>query len=104
MLLFKVSDEESNIKQRLSELFYGEFFFLIYFRNKWSEENIRGELRHHADDVALMENSVVRAQKQLDAYKKYAVKVGLRLNIKKTEQMQLIQPKEAYITKLVIDG
>ena len=32
--LFKVFDEESNIMQRLSELFYEEFFFLIYFRDK----------------------------------------------------------------------
>ena len=57
-----------------------------------------------ADDVALLENSAVRAQKQLDAYKENAAKVGLRLNIKKTEQMQLNQPKDANITKLVVDG
>ena len=57
-----------------------------------------------ADDVALLENSAERAQKQLDAYKDNAAKVGLRLNIKKTEQMQLNQPKDANITKLFVDG
>ena len=55
------------------------------------------------DDVALLENSVVRAQKQLDAYKEYVSKVRLRLNIKNTKQMQLNQPKDAYFTKLDVD-
>ena len=57
-----------------------------------------------ADDVALLENSAERAQKQLDAYKDNALKVGLRLNIKKTEQLQLNQPRDAILTKLVVDG
>ena len=42
-----------------------------------------------ADDVALLENDIKRAQEQLDAFKNSAALVGLRLNTKKTEQMQL---------------
>ena len=48
--------------------------------------------------------SVVRAQKQLDACNESAAKVGFRINIKNSEQMQLSQPKDANITKLVVDG
>ena len=57
----------------------------------------------YADCVALLENCG-KSSKKLDAYKEIAAKVGLRLNIKKTEQMQLSQPKDANITKLAVDG
>ena len=36
-----------------------------------------------ADDVAILENTAVKAQKQLDAYKENAAKVGLRLDNQK---------------------
>ena len=55
-----------------------------------------------ADDVALLENSAVMAQKQLDAYKENSAKVGLRQNIKTVEQMHLNQPKDANIMKNLI--
>ena len=67
-------------------------------------KNVLEKRLSFANDVAILENSAGRAQKQLDAYKENAAKVGLRLNIKKTEQMQLNQPKDANITKLVVDG
>ena len=55
-----------------------------------------------ADDVALLENTALGAQQQLDAYKTNAERVGLRLNIKKTEQMQLNRaPGE--VAKLQVD-
>lgn len=57
-----------------------------------------------ADDVALLEKSMPRAQQQLDAYKNNAGKVGLQLNLRKTEQMQLNQAPNTNITKLVVDG
>ena len=57
-----------------------------------------------ADDVALLENTSDMAQQQLDAYKTNAAIVGLRLNIKKTEQMQLNRPTNSNTTKLAIDG
>jgi hypothetical protein len=57
-----------------------------------------------ADDVALLENSAIRAQQQLDAYEANAGAVGLRLNIKKTEQMQLNQPPGMNAKKLVSNG
>ena len=56
-----------------------------------------------ADDVAFLENSAVRALKPLDSYKENTAKNELRLKIKKTEQMQLDQPKDANIIKLVVD-
>ena len=57
-----------------------------------------------ADDVALLENNISRAQDQLDAFKNSAATVGLRLNTKKTEQMQLNQQQSATTTKLVSDN
>ena len=57
-----------------------------------------------ADDVALLENSIAQSQDQLDAYKNSAAIVGLRLNTKKTEQMQLNQPQGATTTKLFSDN
>ena len=47
-----------------------------------------------ADDVALLENDINRAQEQLDAFKNIAALVGLRLNTKKTEQKQLNQKQQ----------
>ena len=57
-----------------------------------------------ADDVALHENSIAQSQDQLDAYKNSAATVGLRLNTKKTEQMQPNQPQGATTTKLFSDN
>ena len=54
--------------------------------------------------MALLENSNSRAQNKLDAYRDRAATVGLQLNVKKTEQMQLNQPGGVAATKLVSDG
>ena len=51
-----------------------------------------------------LENSITRAQDQLDAFKNSAATVGLRLNTKMTEQMQLNQPQDATTTKLFSDN
>ena len=74
-----------------------------HFGNQRASERKLNDLAF-ADDVALLENSAVRAQKQLDAYMEIAAKVLLRLNIKKTKQMQLNQPEDTNIRKLVVDG
>ena len=57
-----------------------------------------------ADDVALLENTIERAQEQLDAFKNSAATVGLRLNTKKTEQIQLNVHQGTTFTKLVSEN
>ena len=44
-----------------------------------------------ADDIALLENDSTQAQRQLDALELEAGKVGLEINVQKTEQMRLNQ-------------
>jgi hypothetical protein len=56
------------------------------------------------DDLALLEGSSDRAQPQLDSFKNKAATVGLRINTKKTEQMQLNRPSGMTITKLECEG
>lgn len=51
-----------------------------------------------ADNVALLENNIARAQEQLDAFKNSTATVGLRLNTRKN------QPQGTTITKLVSDN
>ena len=41
-----------------------------------------------ADDVAMLENDINRAQEQLDAFKNSAASVGLKLNPKKTVELK----------------
>ena len=58
-----------------------------------------------ADDIALLESDMTRSQQQLDAHKVNAGKVGLEINVKKTEQMRLNQPNNtAPIVNLGING
>ncbi len=59
-----------------------------------------------ADDIALLEGSPTRAQEQLDALRCSASKVGLEINIGKTEQMCLVPSSAASQpqTNLTIDG
>ena len=45
-----------------------------------------------ADDIALLENDSIQAQRQLDSLKTEAGKVGLEINVQKTEQMRLNKP------------
>ena len=45
-----------------------------------------------ADDIALLENDSIHAQRQLDSLKTEAGKVGLEINVQKTEQMRLNMP------------
>ena len=42
-----------------------------------------------ADDIILLENDSIHAQRQLDSFKTEAGKVGLEINVQKTEQMRL---------------
>ena len=44
------------------------------------------------DDTALLENDSINAQRQLDSLKTEAGKVGLEINVQKTEQMWLNKP------------
>ena len=44
-----------------------------------------------ADDIALLENNSTQAQRQLDKLEHEAKKVGLEINVQKTEQMRLNQ-------------
>ena len=58
-----------------------------------------------ADDIALLENTAAQSQGQLDAIKQEAGKVGLEINIKKTEQMRLNPSNDApQPAPLQIDG
>ena len=58
-----------------------------------------------ADDIALLENSNLQAQCQLDSLRQNASTVGLEINIKKTEQMRLNQPATSPPPPpLLIDG
>ena len=45
-----------------------------------------------ADDIALLENDSIHAQRQIDSLKTEAGKVGLEINVQKTEQMRLNKP------------
>jgi hypothetical protein len=56
-----------------------------------------------ADDIALLESSEERSQKQLDSLKVQARKVGLEINVAKTEQIRLNQPAGSS-KPLTIDG
>ena len=53
-------------------------------------------------DIALLENTPERAQKQLDAYCLRAKNVRLEINITKTEEMRLNQNGDE--AKLTING
>ena len=55
---------------------------------------------NYADDICLLENAIKQAQEQLDSLKDNARKVGLEINIKKTEYMTNINTQES----LNIDG
>ena len=58
-----------------------------------------------ADDIALLENSADRSQQQLDAFRINSGKVGLEINIPKTEQMRRNLPStEPPPANLTING
>ena len=58
-----------------------------------------------ADDIALLENSADRSQQQLDAFRINSGKVGLEINIPKTEQMRRNLPStEPSPANLTING
>jgi hypothetical protein len=58
-----------------------------------------------ADDIALLENCPIKAQKQLDALRNSARATGLEINIAKTEQMRLNVPaNQQPPPNLTIDG
>ena len=58
-----------------------------------------------ADDIALLENDSTQSQLQLDSLKTAASKVGLEINVKKTEQLRLNQSTtSAQTPPLLIDG
>ena len=58
-----------------------------------------------ADDIALIESSKQRSQKQIDALKLQASKVGLQINLEKTEQIRLNQPIDTQQQKpIIIEG
>ena len=95
----------------------GDFGFLTHKGNNNSDNSGRS-LRAHtrtvdrllndlafADDIALLENDTTRAQQQLDALRISASKVGLEINVAKTEQMRLNLPDLAVPPpNLLIDG
>ena len=45
-----------------------------------------------ADDIALLENDSIQAQRQQDSLKTEAGKVGVAINVQKTEEMRLNKP------------
>ena len=58
-----------------------------------------------ADDIALLESILARAQEQLDALVRHAREVGLEVNVSKTEQMRLNCPASATPEpNLTLDG
>jgi hypothetical protein len=57
-----------------------------------------------ADDIALIESSKQRSQKQIDALKLQASKVGLQINVEKTEQIRLNQPIDTQQKPITIEG
>jgi hypothetical protein len=55
-----------------------------------------------ADDMALLESTILRAQQQLDDNRREARSVGLEINEKKTETLIINAPED--VTNLQIDG
>jgi hypothetical protein len=65
--------------------------------------NIKMNDLSFADDIALLENDLAQSQLQLDSLKVEAVAVGLEINVKKTEQLQLNMPTNTIPDDLKVD-
>ena len=57
---------------------------------KWTSVSVHHDITF-ADEIALLENDSNRAQRHLDELELEAGKVGLEINVQKTEQMKLYQ-------------
>ncbi|CAF1492945.1 unnamed protein product [Didymodactylos carnosus] len=67
----------------------GEFGFVTHLRQSSRMPEQRLNDLAYADDIALLEESLIRAQQQLDRTNNSALKADLEINVGKTKRMEL---------------
>ncbi|CAF4601742.1 unnamed protein product, partial [Didymodactylos carnosus] len=67
----------------------GEFGFVTHLRQSSRMPEQRLNDLAYADDIALLEESLIRARQQLDRTNNSALKAGLEINVGKTKRMEL---------------
>ncbi|CAF4669482.1 unnamed protein product, partial [Didymodactylos carnosus] len=81
----------------------GEFGFVTHLRQSTRMPEQRLNDLAYADDIALLEGSLIRAQQQLDRANNSALKAGLEINVGKTKRMELNTSNAAQVT-LTLNG
>ena len=81
-----------------------DFGFITHPRQSSRNPEIKINDLDYADDIALLENNIKRAQDQLDQMSKTAKEVGLEINVNKTKIMRLNEKEEDRNIQLTLNG